>query len=181
SGRQHGITPFLLLAITVTTLGCSLPTGHNLGVINTPQEIMRAWVQEAIMERYNVRLTLSQDLIVWSVIVSIFVGGAAIGSVMGAPLADATGRCRAILLVNVLNLLASIMFICCKMLGSVEMLILGRLIGGITAGLSTSLVPLYLSEVAPTALKGVMGVLLPFGLCAGLLASQIMGMDTVMG
>lgn len=48
-------------------------------------------------------------------------------------------------------------------------------------GLSTSLVPLYLSEVAPASWKGVMGVTFPMGMCIGVLVSQIMGMDSILG
>lgn len=48
-------------------------------------------------------------------------------------------------------------------------------------GLSTSLVPLYLSEIAPASWKGVMGVTFPMGMCIGVLVSQIMGMDSILG
>ena len=37
------------------------------------------------------------------------------------------------------------------------MLLLGRLIAGFAAGLTTSTVPMYLTELAPLELRGTMG------------------------
>ncbi|KAK7075856.1 hypothetical protein SK128_005138 [Halocaridina rubra] len=61
------------------------------------------------------------------------------------------------------------------------MLISGRFISGLCSGVSTSLMPMYLSEIAPAAIRGVMGVLFPMGLCFGVLLSQILGMEAILG
>lgn len=48
-------------------------------------------------------------------------------------------------------------------------------------GLATCIVPLYLSEVAPLSLRGVMGVVFPMGMCMGVVLSQILGLDSILG
>ncbi|XP_053647118.2 solute carrier family 2, facilitated glucose transporter member 5 isoform X2 [Cherax quadricarinatus] len=171
----------MVVSVVTTMLGSCLPAGYCIGVINTPQEIIRSWVKSVILEKYNSELSLTQEVSLWSVIVAIFVAGATIGSSFGAGLADRIGR-RASLLVNHwLCICSALLLMCCKMMGSVEMLIIGRFTSGICSGLATCLVPLYLSEVVTAQLRGVMAVTFPLGMCLGLFISQIMGMESVLG
>ncbi|XP_069953806.1 solute carrier family 2, facilitated glucose transporter member 7 isoform X4 [Cherax quadricarinatus] len=174
------VTRWMVVSVVTTMLGSCLPAGYCIGVINTPQEIIRSWVKSVILEKYNSELSLTQEVSLWSVIVAIFVAGATIGSSFGAGLADRIGR-RASLLVNHwLCICSALLLMCCKMMGSVEMLIIGRFTSGICSGLATCLVPLYLSEVVTAQLRGVMAVTFPLGMCLGLFISQIMGMESVL-
>ncbi|KAK8731828.1 hypothetical protein OTU49_007287 [Cherax quadricarinatus] len=85
------VTRWMVVSVVTTMLGSCLPAGYCIGVINTPQEIIRSWVKSVILEKYNSELSLTQEVSLWSVIVAIFVAGATIGSSFGAGLADRIG------------------------------------------------------------------------------------------
>ncbi|KAG4071658.1 hypothetical protein HA402_011812 [Bradysia odoriphaga] len=53
------------------------------------------------------------------------------------------------------------------MANSVVMLIFGRLIVGLAAGLTTSTLPMYMAELSPLQLRGTLAVLSPMGLTGG--------------
>eukprot|EP00730_Choanoeca_flexa_P003133 TRINITY_DN11300_c0_g1_i3.p2 TRINITY_DN11300_c0_g1~~TRINITY_DN11300_c0_g1_i3.p2 ORF type:complete len:409 (+),score=65.58 TRINITY_DN11300_c0_g1_i3:138-1229(+) len=60
-------------------------------------------------------------------------------------------------------------------------LIVGRLITGIAGGLTTVLTPMYLASIAPEAYKGAVGTMTQLGVTSGLLLSQVLSLNTVLG
>ncbi|KAK3871692.1 hypothetical protein Pcinc_023179 [Petrolisthes cinctipes] len=176
-----GLTVWVLWAVTYCLLGSCLPAGYCLGVINTPQEIIRSWVREALQLRYGLELSDGQEVSLWSVVVSLFVVGAIVGASLGPLMADRAGRCTSLLLNHLLTVASAFLLLGCRAAGSVEMLVLGRFTTGLFSGVATWLVPLYLCEVGPPEVRGVMGVTLPLGMCLGLLVSQVLGMDILLG
>ena len=52
---------------------------------------------------------------------------------------------------------------------------------GLSGGLATSLVPMYMTEIAPLKLRGAVGVLCQLGITCGVLMGQIAGLETVLG
>lgn len=58
---------------------------------------------------------------------------------------------------------------------------LGRFLQGIQGGLSCSLIPTYLSEIAPSKLRGQTGVIHNLFLTLGLLCAQFLGFEDLLG
>lgn len=52
---------------------------------------------------------------------------------------------------------------------------------GLSGGLATSLLPMYLSELSPLKLRGTLGVVCQLGITIGVLLGQIVSLDTVLG
>ena len=48
-------------------------------------------------------------------------------------------------------------------------------------GLNTSLVPMYISEIAPLNLRGGLGTVNQLGVTVGILFSQILGIQEILG
>lgn len=119
--------------------------------------------------------------VLWSSIVSIFIVGGCTASILGSVLADRLGRKKATILTNILSIAGALLFLFCRAANSVEMLIVGRLLVGLSGGLTTSIVPMYLTELSPLALTGAMGVACPMGVNVGVLVGQIMGLDFLLG
>jgi len=49
------------------------------------------------------------------------------------------------------------------------------------AGLNTSLVPMYISEIAPLNLRGGLGTVNQLAVTVGLLLSQVLGIEQILG
>ncbi|PIK61035.1 putative solute carrier family 2, facilitated glucose transporter member 1 [Apostichopus japonicus] len=110
-----------------------------------------------------------------------FCRGGVIGSLSAGAIADKFGRKRALLLNNVLAVLAAILMGFSKLANSYEMLIIGRLVIGVNCGINTGIVPMYLSEISPVNLRGGIGVLHQLAVTSGILISQILGLPVVLG
>ncbi|XP_020396568.1 probable plastidic glucose transporter 1 isoform X3 [Zea mays] len=61
---------------------------------------------------------------------------------------------------------------------SLDEMLLGRFLVGIGIGVNTVLVPIYISEVAPTKYRGTLGTLCQIGTCLGIIAALSLGIPS---
>ena len=57
----------------------------------------------------------------------------------------------------------------------------GRLIIGVTGGILTTVVPVYLAEISPVNIRGLLGALNNLTLIIGAVAGMVTGINHVMG
>lgn len=86
-----------------------------------------------------------------------------------------------LLLNNVLGIVGACLMGFTKLAESYEMLFFGRFIIGVNCGLNTSLVPMYISEIAPLNLRGGLGTVNQLAVTVGLLVSQVLGIEQILG
>lgn len=170
----------LMLAVGTAVIG-SLQFGYNTGVINAPQKIIETFYNETWLERYQEPISKSSITSLWSLSVAIFSVGGIIGSFSVGLFVNRFGRRNSMLMANVLAFIAAALMGFSKMSSSYEMLIIGRFVVGLYSGLSTGFVPMYVGEVAPTALRGALGTLHQLGIVVGILMAQIFGLEALMG
>jgi len=174
-------TPLLILTAVATTLGTAFPAGYNMGILNAPQDIITKFCNESIFITYGTVMEETPLNLLWSFVVSIFLIGGCFGALMGGPIANKIGRKNGLLFNVSLNLISAILFGTCTMADSVEMLLIGRCIVGFAAGMSTSFMPLYLSEVSTKETSSLLGSLCPFGIVSGIFLGQILSMEAILG
>lgn len=90
-------------------------------------------------------------------------------------------RKRSYLSCGILLVLGGICFQFCRALGSVELVLLGRVLVGLAAGLTTSTVPMYLTELAPISLRGAIGVFVSIGVTGGVVVGQVISLEEIFG
>uniref|UniRef100_A0A673TI61 Solute carrier family 2, facilitated glucose transporter member 2 n=2 Tax=Suricata suricatta TaxID=37032 RepID=A0A673TI61_SURSU len=117
----------------------------------------------------------------WSLSVSSFAVGGMIASFFGGWLGDQLGRIKAMLVANVLSLVGALLMGFSKLGPSHILIISGRSISGLYCGLISGLVPMYIGEIAPTTLRGALGTLHQLAIVTGILISQIVGLDFILG
>ncbi|KAK7582329.1 hypothetical protein V9T40_013774 [Parthenolecanium corni] len=174
-------TPLVILSAVVATFGFAVPAGYSLGVLNTPVKILQNWTNVTYVSERGTHFSPTQFDLLWSLIVSVFLIGGVVGGLTGAWFADRLGRKGTLIFGNVLNLASGIMFFAAKYVHSVEVFFVGRIVVGFIAGLMTTVVPMYLNEISPPSFTGLMGVMFPSGLTLGILISQIMGLNFLLG
>ncbi|XP_058465100.1 glucose transporter type 1 isoform X4 [Malaya genurostris] len=177
---EQGLTFFLTYAIFAAVLGM-LQFGYNTGVINAPEVNIENFMKDVYKDRYGE--DISEEFIqqLYSVAVSIFAIGGMLGGFSGGWMANRFGRKGGLLLNNVLGISGACLMGFTKMSHSYEILFLGRFIIGVNCGLNTSLVPMYISEIAPLNLRGGLGTVNQLAVTVGLLLSQVLGIEQILG
>ncbi|KAI3885335.1 hypothetical protein MKW98_002727 [Papaver atlanticum] len=146
--------------VGVACLGAIL-FGYHLGVVN------------GALEYLSKDLGISENAVLQGWIVSTSLAGATVGSFTGGSLADKFGRTRTFQLDAIPLAVGAFL---CATAQSVQTMIIGRLLAGIGIGISSALVPLYISEISPTEIRGALGSVNQLFICVGILAALVAGL-----
>ncbi|XP_034050979.1 LOW QUALITY PROTEIN: solute carrier family 2, facilitated glucose transporter member 2 [Thalassophryne amazonica] len=120
-------------------------------------------------------------ILYWSLSVSSFSIGGMLSSFLVGFVGDLKGRVKGMLMINVLAIAAGLLMGFCKMWKPHIMVISGRAVMGFYCGMASGLVPMYIGEIAPKAYRGALGSLHQLGIVIGILISQVVGLDFILG
>lgn len=146
---------WLYIVAIVASLG-GLLSGYDTGVISGALLF--------INETWDLSDSL-QGFLVSSVLI-----GAVIGAATNGILADIFGRKKIIIATAVIFIVGSIL---CAFAPNILVLIVSRIFIGFAVGIVNFVVPLYLSEISPKALRGTLVSLYQWAITAGILFSYI--------
>lgn len=146
---------WLYIVAIVASLG-GLLSGYDTGVISGALLF--------INETWDLSDSL-QGFLVSSVLI-----GAVIGAATNGILADIFGRKKIIIATAVIFIIGSIL---CAFAPNILVLIVSRIFIGFAVGIVNFVVPLYLSEISPKALRGTLVSLYQWAITAGILFSYI--------
>lgn len=135
--------------------------GYHLGVVNGALEYLAK------------DLGIAENTVIQGWIVSTVLAGAFVGSFTGGVLADKFGRTKTFIL-DAIPL--SVGAFLCTTAQSVQAMIIGRLLTGIGIGISSAIVPLYISEISPTEIRGTLGTVNQLFICIGILVALVVGL-----
>jgi len=152
---QSANRSFVFLAAAFAALG-GLLFGYDTGVISGAELFIRK------------DFTLTTFAL--EVIVSGVLAGAAVGALGGGRLADLFGRRKLLIATAIIFAAGAIL---CAAAQSPLMLVTGRIIVGLGIGLSSSTVPVYISEVAPADARGWQVSLFQLAITVGILLAYI--------
>ena len=149
-----------LLIYTIAALAATggLLFGYDTGVINVALELLKKqWVISSTQEGWIVGAVLA--------------GGMA-GSLLSGQISDVLGRKR-------INIVASGIFVGGSIVTAVaqgpEVLIAGRLLLGLAIGIVSFSVPLYISEISPSDIRGRLVTFFQLAITIGILVSYFCG------
>lgn len=94
---------------------------------------------------------LASDATLQGWMVAVLTLGAMVGAFVNGPIADRISRCWSILLANAVFLVGSIIQAAAK---NIVMIFIGRFIAGLAIGGLSMVIPLYISELAPSNVRG---------------------------
>ncbi|KAJ6926568.1 plastidic glucose transporter 4-like [Populus alba x Populus x berolinensis] len=146
--------------VGVACLGATL-FGYHLGVVNGSLEYLAK------------DLGIVENTALQGWVVSTLLAGATVGSFTGGSLADKFGRTRTFQLDAIPLTIGALL---CATAQSVQTMIIGRLLAGIGIGISSAIVPLYISEISPTEIRGALGSINQLFICIGILLALVAGL-----
>ncbi|XP_018605415.1 solute carrier family 2 member 11, like [Scleropages formosus] len=138
-------------------------------------------VNKTCQERYGLFLEPQSLTLIWSFIVSVFCLGGVIGAFFSGRLIVTYGRKKTLLLNNFVAIAGSIFMLVSKTATSFEMIIVGRLLYGINAGIGFTSHALYVMECSPKRLRGLMGASVSFFIAFGRFFAQLLGFREFLG
>ncbi|XP_050174426.1 solute carrier family 2, facilitated glucose transporter member 11-like isoform X4 [Myiozetetes cayanensis] len=171
----------LFLAVCAVGIGGTFQYGYNVSIINAPTQHIHKFLNETWTSRYQKELNPDLLTFLWSVIASIFSLGGLCGALMGGSMAIRLGRKGALLMNNIIAILASILMGLSYPTGLFELLIAGRFLIGINTGIGFCVQPLYIGEIAPKHLRGGLAMGTSIFLTGGILTGQIIGLRELLG
>ncbi|CAN1198967.1 Plastidic glucose transporter 4 [Linum perenne] len=153
-------TGTVLPFVAVACLGAIL-FGYHLGVVNGTLEYLAK------------DLGIAENTVLQGWIVSTLLAGATLGTFTGGALADKFGRTKTFQLDAIPLTIGAIL---CATAQNVQTMIIGRVLAGIGIGISSAIVPLYISEISPTEVRGALGSVNQLFICIGILLALVAGL-----
>ncbi|KAE8603952.1 hypothetical protein XENTR_v10014515 [Xenopus tropicalis] len=182
--QQKNLTGTLVFAVFTAVLA-SLQFGYGIGVINAPQKIIENHYTRVLLEgsenQTDTTPVQSSVKMYWSLSVSVFSLGGMVSSFFVGWIADKLGRIKAMMVVNILAVIGALLMGLAPLGQAHALVIAGRLITGLYCGLASGLVPMYVGEISPTALRGALGTLHQLAIVTGILISQVVGLEFILG
>uniref|UniRef100_A0A3B3R869 Solute carrier family 2 member 15b n=1 Tax=Paramormyrops kingsleyae TaxID=1676925 RepID=A0A3B3R869_9TELE len=175
------LTSSLLAVALLSSFGSSMLFGYNLAVVNSPANYIKDFYNRTIVSRGGTGVSEETLTLMYSITVSVFAIGGLLGSLLVGMLVSKYGRKGTLVNSTVLVFLGGTLMGCSKICSSPEMIIVGRFITGIHSGISLSVVPMFLGEIAPKNLRGFIGLMPSIFICVGVFISQILGLHEMLG
>lgn len=174
-------TPFLIFCVLTSVVGASFQFGWNLGVFNTPENVIKDFYKSVYRDRYKAEMSDSEMTVLWSITNGLMPLGGIVGGLSSGFVADHFGRKNSLLYTNLLVIVAGVLNLLSKWTEMYETIMIGRLITGLFCGLFTGILPIYLYEIAPKNLRGLTGTLNQLNIVLGILTTNIIGLPSLLG
>lgn len=153
--KQPSYSPILYIIALVASLG-GLLSGFDMGVISGALLfINQTWTMTPLEQGW---------------LVSSAIAGSVIGAAANGYLADIYGRKKIIVATAVIFVVGSLF---CAYAQTVNQLIFARIIIGVAVGMVSFAAPLYLSELSPQKIRGMLISLFQLAITAGILLSYL--------
>ncbi|XP_074895724.1 solute carrier family 2, facilitated glucose transporter member 11-like [Buteo buteo] len=144
----------LFQMIPVLGIGGTFQIGFQVSTITYTSQHVKAFINETWLKRYGYPIHQDNLLFLWSTAVSIFGIGGLLGSSGSRYLTVKYGKKKCLLCNNLLMIVAASIMGCSKIAQSFEMILIGRFMCGISAGLCVPLHYQYVGEISPRKLRG---------------------------
>ncbi|XP_077398829.1 solute carrier family 2 member 11, like [Vanacampus margaritifer] len=173
--------PLVIVVIFISGIGGTFQYGFAISSVTAASAHIKKLVNQTCIQRYHVDLQDWQLSLIWSFTVSIFCIGGLLGSLLAAPCLSVAGRRTCLLLNNFVAIMGAVLMLFSQTAMSFEMIMVGRLLYGINAGIGLSVQALYIIECTPKTLQGTLGVTIATFLAMGKLSGQILGLRELLG
>lgn len=178
--KQEGATGALLVHSLAICLGV-LQFGFCMAELNAPQQVMSCTeflgsgydaevpYDKTWLGKHGLEQCIPLDNTQIGIVTSIFSIGGLFGSYMASALSSKYGRKKTALYTSLLNVIGSwILFVS----NNYSSLVIGRIILGFGSGIILVNNPLFISEISPVQLKGLMGSMSQVSINVGIFLTQ---------
>ncbi|XP_057892584.1 solute carrier family 2, facilitated glucose transporter member 11-like [Melospiza georgiana] len=171
----------LLLMLVVLGIGGTHLSGFQMSVINYTSPYIQKFINETWLERYGSVLPQERLMLLWSLIVSVYCMGGMIGCLCSGCLTAAFGKKKSLLFNDVVLITAALLTASSRRAKAFEMILAGRFLEGIAAGIHMNAHVQYAGEISPKKLRGFINVTSTVFLALGKTVARILGLRELLG
>lgn len=176
------LQPKLLFLALIHSFCTSFSVGFHLSVVNNPADLLQDFIDSSYKKHYGHEISGSRSSALWGFTVNVYVVGGAIGAWIAMYMAEKFGRKTSLMLINnVITIIGSILLGVSKPLNSFEVFIVGRFLNGISSGIGTGILPLYLTECSPTEFRGMISSFENMFITLTSFFAAIVSLDDILG
>uniref|UniRef100_A0A8D0BT19 Solute carrier family 2, facilitated glucose transporter member 5 n=1 Tax=Salvator merianae TaxID=96440 RepID=A0A8D0BT19_SALMN len=169
---SQNLTTSFIRIVMISALG-SVQYGYNLWVIYSPTVLIQDFYNLTYV-KLPVHNEEQYEIFMLGVTVSLFPLGGVIGALVVGPLVDSCGRKGTLLINSFFSMVASMFMVCASMIHSYAFTMFARFLIGISIGVFSTVIPMYLGEISPLNLRGIIGVLPHLSLTVGVTVAQVL-------
>lgn len=167
--------------IIVLGIGGNFHVGYHIAGLSSPSPFIQRFVNSSWFARYGEVPPPHTTTMIWSLIVSMY----AVGGFLGVPSArfvsSKVGRKKAMMCSCCIAIVAAVVIFTSKAAESFEMVIVARVLHGFGGGLGSSTQLLYLGEISPRKIRGMVTFTATTFNCLGKLSGQLLGLSEILG
>ncbi|KHN86001.1 Solute carrier family 2, facilitated glucose transporter member 7 [Toxocara canis] len=172
----------VIITLVIVSFFTIAPVGYHLVVLNVPEKVIQNALNASMYSNFKWSMSETEISILWSVIVSSQSVGALLACLVIVPLRNRHSTKMCIMVINnAVLLVGSVAMSCGAFFEFAVFLIAGRIIIGLYTGLACALLPLFMRELAPTAIKGALSCCMHISACLGAMLAAILSLDFVLG
>uniref|UniRef100_A0A914ZWV7 BHLH domain-containing protein n=1 Tax=Parascaris univalens TaxID=6257 RepID=A0A914ZWV7_PARUN len=180
--NEYSVYRNVVSALVSVSLLSVAPLGYHLVVLNLPEKVIQSALNVSMSRNFRWSMTDAEISIFWSVVVSSQSIGALLACLLIVPLWNRHGTKTCVMMINsVVLLVGSVVMASAAFFEFALFLIAGRIIIGIYTGLASTLVPLFMRELAPSSIKGALSCCMHIAVCLGVMLAAILSLDFVLG
>ncbi|XP_060898294.1 solute carrier family 2 member 9, like 1 [Labrus mixtus] len=171
----------VLLLIIILGFSGSFQQGYQTTGLSSPSPFIQRFINSSWYERYGEPPPTQTITMIWSLIVSLYAVGGLCGAMSVKFITGTLGRKKAMIFSSCTNIVAATIMLTSKVAKSYEMIILARIVYGFTSGLTASTHLMYLGEISPRRLTGIVTLTYSTFLSLGKLSGQLFGLSEILG
>ncbi|XP_060539723.1 solute carrier family 2, facilitated glucose transporter member 11-like isoform X7 [Pantherophis guttatus] len=171
----------LFQMVIVLGMSGTLLIGFQVSVITYPSQDIKSFINETWLQRYGVSLPPDRLAVLWSFIISIYCLGGLLGCLWSGSLAVRYGKKKTLICSNFIIIVGALLIGSSKMARSFEIILMGRFLYGISAGLCLNIHGPYLGEISPKKFRGLATTTAAIFFSLGKALGQILGLRDLLG
>lgn len=171
----------VLLLIIILGFGGSFLFGYHLTELSSPSPYIQRFINSSWYNRYEELPPPQTITMIWSLIVSFFAFGGLCGTISVRFVSVLLGRKKMMICNSFIVIAAAGIVLTSKSAKSYEMIIVARFLYGCSTGVAMSTHLIYLAEISPRKLRGIMTLSYATFLSLGKLSGQFFGLSEILG
>ncbi|XP_024658326.2 solute carrier family 2 member 9, like 1 isoform X1 [Maylandia zebra] len=170
-----------LVLILVLGLGGSFQVGFHITGLSSPSPYIQRFINNSWYDRYGEPPHPQTVTMIWSLIVSMFAVGGLFGAISVKFISDLLGRKKAMICNSFIAVLAAGFMLTSKNVNSFEMIIVARFLFGYSAGLGMNTHLIYLGEISPRKIRGIVTLTSATFTSLGKVSGRAFGLSEILG